>query len=864
MKLKLFIILSLVFLTFLSCQNDKPPMNKVEPGVSKTLADQRKENISEVLYSLSFFIPKELEKPIEGNNVIYLRLKNTDSDLVLDFQNPSEMVQMVMVNLDTIAPKVDSEHIIIPKENLKEGVNMIAISFTAGEKALNRNEDFMYTLFVPDNARSAFPCFDQPNIKAKYELSLVVPEEWNVCANYPIKNRGVEDNQATYFFEETPPIPTYLFAFAAGKFESITENIGGREMTMYHRETDEEKVKRNAPIVFDLHAKSLDWLEEYTGIPHPFKKFDFVLVPAFQFGGMEHPGAIFYKQRSLFLDENATVNQKMSRNSLIAHETAHMWFGDLVTMDWFNDVWLKEVFANFMAAKMVNPNFPEINHDLRFLARHQPTAYGEDRTAGTHPIQQKLENLNQASLMYGRIIYQKAPVVMNQLEEMMGKEKLREGLQEYLKTYAFDNATWDDLIAILDKRIDLDLGKWSRAWVKESGMPHVKATLQLDGDTISEYRLSIENTTSGGNIWTQNGRLVFSNEKKLDQVLVEINAKEIEVDGLKGVNAPDFILPNASSNGYGYFELDKRRQQYLLENIHTIDDDVIKYAAWQSLWESMLHGKIEPRVLVETIIKGLPHENEIIGLSTRLNYLETAYWGFFSKKEQQKYFSGLGRQLLDLIYASSERDFKKNFYDTFVSIAQAGSEDEKLMFNLWSKSMEFIQMPLSENDLTTLAYELAIRDFKNENNTSEDILKEQLNRITNPDRKAAMEFIIPALSKDETVRDGFFEKLKSKENRQKEPWVQTALSYLHHPLRAKEAEKYILPSLELVREIQKTNGIFFPKRWIATILNGHRSPEASGIVEGFIQNLSEDYPYKLKNKILQAADMLERKAKTLD
>ena len=158
-------------------------------------------------------------------------------------------------------------------------------------------------------------------------------------------------------FAETQPLPTYLVAFAAGKFEAETAERGGRTFTMYHRETDAAKVARNRDALFDLHAKSLAWLEDYTGIKYPWGKFDFVLIPSFQFGGMEHPGAIFYNASSMMLDESATQNQLLNRASTIAHETAHMWFGDLVTMRWFNDVWMKEVMANFMAAKIVNPRF---------------------------------------------------------------------------------------------------------------------------------------------------------------------------------------------------------------------------------------------------------------------------------------------------------------------------------------------------------------------------------------------------------------------------------------------------------------------------------------------------------------------------
>src|SRR5206468_1710638 len=264
------------------------------------------------------------------------------------------------------------------------------------------------------------------------------------------------------------------FAFAAGRFQLETAERSGRWYRMLHRETDVKKVERNKKAVFDLHGSSLEWLEKYTGIPYPFGKFDFVLIPSFQFSGMEHPGAIFYNASSVLLDESATENQMLGRAVTIAHETAHMWFGDLVTMRWFDDVWLKEVFANFLAAKIVHPLFPDVNHDLRFLLAHYPAAYGVDRTAGSHAIRQELDNLNEAGSLYGAIIYQKAPIVMRQLELILGADSLCEGLRAYLGQFRFGNATWLDLVKLLDERTDIDLAEWSRVWVEEAGRPSIR------------------------------------------------------------------------------------------------------------------------------------------------------------------------------------------------------------------------------------------------------------------------------------------------------------------------------------------------------------------------------------------------------
>ncbi|WP_432709141.1 M1 family aminopeptidase [Pedobacter sp.] len=182
-------------------------------------------------------------------------------------------------------------------------------------------------------------------------------------------------------------------------------------------------------------------MENLSGIAYPFQKIGFVTMPDFQFGGMEHPGVIHYKASSLLLGEGATVDQFISRSNLISHEIAHMWFGDLVTMKWFNDVWMKEVFANFMANKVTEKLMGTPTFNLRFLQDHYPAAYGVDRTRGANPIRQQLDNLQDAGTMYGNIIYHKAPIMMMQLEKLMGPEPFQKGIREYLKKYAYQNAT---------------------------------------------------------------------------------------------------------------------------------------------------------------------------------------------------------------------------------------------------------------------------------------------------------------------------------------------------------------------------------------------------------------------------------------
>ena len=403
---------------------DTPP----GPGIPLTLAEERARRIGDLRYDLHVSIPAEQTSPITGRVVITFLLKDATQPLALDFA-PAKGVRSVRAGTKPIAPVSVPDHLVIPAAELRDGRNEIGIDFVAGDEALNRNPEFLYTLFVPARAHRTFPVFDQPDLKARWTLGLEVPTGWQAIANGAETARREEGGKVHLTFAETEPLSTYLFAFAAGRFSIETAERGGRTLRMLHRETDATKVARNREAIFDLHASALAWLERYTAVPYPWGKFDFLLVPSFQFGGMEHPGAIFYNAATLLLDPSATQNQKLGRASLIAHETAHMWFGDLVTMRWFNDVWMKEVFANFMAAKIVNPSFPEINHDLRFLLAHYLSAYDIDRTPGTNAIRQPLDNLSEAGSLYGAIIYQKAPIVMRQLEGILGEAAFRDGLQ---------------------------------------------------------------------------------------------------------------------------------------------------------------------------------------------------------------------------------------------------------------------------------------------------------------------------------------------------------------------------------------------------------------------------------------------------
>ena len=840
---------------FLGCQKNS---SVITSGVSIELAQSRKASISDVRYKIHFDIPKQKDDHIIAYEYIHFALSNLSSDIILDFRQTADHIFSISVGGKTVPFELIDQHIIIEPSYFSLGQNTIFISFRAGDMSLNRNDDFLYTLFVPDRASTAIPCFDQPNLKAKYSLTLSIPVDWTAIANGPIVSEKIIDDKREMVFAETLPISTYIFAFTAGKFERVSQLKNGRKMTMLHRETDREKVERNKDEIFELHARALSWMEDYTGIDYPFQKFDFALIPGFQYGGMEHPGAIFYKDASLFLDLSATKNQFLSRAGLISHETAHMWFGDLVTMDWFDDVWTKEVFAGFMGGKMVNPSFPEIDHNLRFLGNYA-SAYGVDRSLGANQIRQPLQNLNMAGTLYGSIIYSKAPVVMKQLEMLVGKKIFQEGIKIYLNSYAYENATWTDLIKILDNLSKEDLTAWSKVWVDEPDRPIVEYDIIIDqNETIKEIILKQSDPKNKNRIWKQHLQFRLSYDDGDILLPAYLKDKQIKIVAAKGMAKPNYVLPNGVGIGYGNFKMDLSSRTFLLDQLPQIDDSYLRGIIWLNLWDDMLEGNIKPIDMIDLCIAALKTENDILNIQRILSRLNSTFWNFLNQEQRIAIAADIESILMAQMNEATTLTNRAMYFRSFRSLVITDNGYQWLK-SIWMKTNSIKGLTLSEKDYTAIAIELALRD----RDDNQDILAMQLNRISNPDRKSRFKFIMPSLSSDTEVRDQFFTLIKKEESRAVEPWVQSAVACLHHPLRSKEAEKYIRPSLDLLEEIQRTGDIFFPARFINATLSGHQSANAKEIVNKFLDQ-NPDYSYPLKLKILQAADNLYRAVEILE
>ena len=423
------------------------PIQQPDPGISSALARERANRVSKVAYELTFHCAPRADK-VRGTVRLLFDLPDAPpkTPVVLDFRG-DDLGEVSVNGVEITEIRQRHNHVLLPPDALNPGRNEFNASFTSRVAATGtplssyrdatHDEEFVYTLLVPADAHGLFPCFDQPDLKATFRLRLHVPKSWTAVANAPRTEEPEPTEQGQVFtFAETPALPTYLFAFAAGPFEVVAAEDSGRPpLRIFVRNSKRRDM--DAPALLAMHSKSVTWLESYFARDYPFKKLDIVLLPGFPYGGMEHAGAIFYRESALVFDHPPTESELIRRSTLIYHEVSHQWFGNLVTMQWFDDLWLKEGFATYVGYRLLDVLEPERHAWLRFLQRVKPRAYRIDVTKGTTPVYQQLDNLADAKSAYGAIVYNKAPAVLRELQGRVGERAFRGGMQAFLAKHAF-------------------------------------------------------------------------------------------------------------------------------------------------------------------------------------------------------------------------------------------------------------------------------------------------------------------------------------------------------------------------------------------------------------------------------------------
>jgi aminopeptidase N len=437
---------------------------------------------------------------------------------------------------------------------------------------------------------------------------------------------------------------------------------------------------------------------------------------------------------------------------------------------------------------------------------------------------------------------------------MVGSGPFRDGVSEYLDQHRFGNASWPDLIDVLARRTPGDLQAWSHVWVNERGRPIVSTELEVSGGRIVRLSLvSRDPAPDGRRIWPETLQVALGDDSGVHLVPVNLDRERVDVLEARGLPAPRFVLPNGGGIGYGEFHLDPRSRAWLVAQLPAIDDALTRGSAWVTLWDAMLAGDVKPDAIVALALKALPREGDELNTQRILGYLNQTFWRFTPASRRARIAPRVERALRRGLDQARTTTLKAAYFAALRDLALTRPTTVWLE-SVWREDTRIGGLPLAEPDYIALAEELAVRAVPG----WKTILASQIERTRNPDRKARLEFVAPALSPDAATRDRLFASLHDVANRRREPWALEAMWYLNHPLRGARSVRYVAESLRLLPEIQRTGDIFFPKRWVDNALAGHRSQEAARAVQDVIDRLPEGYPDRLRRIILSAADGLFR------
>ncbi|HKX30267.1 MAG TPA: M1 family aminopeptidase [Blastocatellia bacterium] len=872
-----WIILSLIFIQLgLQMANDgiKNHVLLVE-GVSHDLARSRAANIYDIRYELRLELGPGLSQ-LKGEEEIRLKLAAPADEIVLDFRDLDQNGKVTEGKIGEVKvndrPISDGQqvngHLVLPGRYFKTGENKISLDFETGIAASGRpiiryqdrddGSEYLYTLFVPMDASLAFPCFDQPDLKARFTLIARTVSDWKVVSNAEVKKTTHLNGEGPDFewvFNETRPISTYQFAFAAGRFRVIDDGEkDALPLRFYVRQSQLKRSQPHLPEMFRLTRAGLNHYVEFFGHAFPFTKYDQILIPGFAYGGMEHAGATFLREDSILFRTAPTRGDQLARSSLVLHELTHQWFGDLVTMRWFDDLWLKEGFANFMAYHAMATIYDPNESWKRFYHIHKPVAYNIDSTKGTTPIYQEVENLKDAKSAYGAIVYQKAPSLLRSLSFVIGPDQFRAGIRIFLKEHAYANAEWSDLIRAFEKASGQNLTTWAEAWFKQRGMPQIETTWSCDGKgQIESFELKQRDVLDEGGRWPIKTRVLLAYDGAPPlPITTQFDGAQTSVSEAIGKKCPTYVFANDGDLCYGRFLLDERSRQAVIERIDRVEDPLHRAMLWGALWDAVRETEMNPREYVSLVLNQLPRENDEELAQSLLDRLTRAYQRYFSRAQQAAFAPQLEALLFDRMMKAPEQGMRITYFRAFRTVATTNTARRHLK-DLLSGKLTAPGVEVKPLDRWRIIISLLIQ----QDPEADRLLEIERQRDRGDDGRKQV-YIAKAARADAIIKRQYFDQYL-KDRGVPEDWVEGSLQPFNSPNQSQLTFPYLKPALQALPQMKRERKIFFVLAWLNAFIGGQQSQEAVGQVRDFLRANRIDRDLELK--VLEVTDELERTAR---
>ncbi len=513
---------------------------------------------------------------------------------------------------------------------------------------------YLHTQFEPYDANRVYACFDQPDIKAPFRLTVRAPANWTVVSN---TTPEAPPEDGVWRFAPTLPLSTYITALVAGPLHAIHDTWrsadGNQEVPLglYCRESLAQHL--DSEEFFEVTKQGLDYFSGVFGHPYPFGSYDQLLVPEFNWGAMENAGCVTFSETYVFRSR-VTEAARQSRASTILHEMAHMWFGDLVTMRWWDDLWLNESFATYMGTRALAEATRFTDAWASFCAGVKGWAISQDQLPSTHPIAAQIPDTEAVRTHFDGITYAKGASVLKQLVAWVGDEAFFAGLTDYFKRHAFDNAELTDFLAALEGPSGRDLAPWSQQWLQTSGVATLRPEVTLDDGrveavvlhqevsdeypTVRDHRLAV-------GCYRDDGKIL----RRTDRAELDVRSKHTPVAALEGVVTPDLLLANDDDLAFVKLRLDERSVRTALAALGRVEEPLARALCWGAAWDMTRDAELAATRYVTLVAEHAAAETDIAvlqGLVARAELAANRYASPEHREAALRQLGGSARQAL--------------------------------------------------------------------------------------------------------------------------------------------------------------------------------------------------------------------------
>jgi len=643
----------------------------------------RASQVSNITYALDVSIDPESDIFQGQVSIRFDYTGNNQAPLTLDFDQGE--ILSFSVNGQDAQYEYDKWFITFGSEQLVAGSNHLVIDYrrpyTTDGDGLHKfidpenGEIYLYTNFEPYNANRFFPLFDQPNLKAPFTLTAHVPANWEVISNQRETSHTLNGDSQTWTFPPTPPISSYLYSFHAGPFKVWEDRSGDIALRLFARTSLADYV--DVEEWFTPTKQFLPFFQTYFDVPYPLNKYDQIIVPDFNPGAMENLGAVTFNEAYLNRGEK-TIREKSRLAYVIAHEMAHMWFGDLVTMNWWNDLWLNESFATYMGYLALDSASDFENAWDIFYSRDKSRAYVADARVTTHPIALEAANTADAVANFDLITYQKGSSVLKQLPYFIGEENFRRGVSQYLKEHSFANARLDDFVASLETASGIDLTRWQQEWLQASGANTITTDFSCQDNEVTSLRLiqSVPATSTADKV-LRSQRTRLGLYRYVDGTMVLGQALPVTYDGVVtwvpeviGQPCPDMVFPNLDDHAYLVINFDPVSLQTLQEHINHFSSTTTRLMLWESLWSGVRDARLSLDDFLGFAFDNIGDENDanvVRQVSGNIASAYNYYSAFGDHADKLVSIQAFVWQALENAEPGSE--IQKIWYDNFIARA---------------------------------------------------------------------------------------------------------------------------------------------------------------------------------------------------